>query len=111
MACSLYCCGVRSVAFGDEFTAQALEIAKTTLRRSYLNTAAILALCAVAVFNYGIMGLAVTARISDLAAGGWPSCTRCWPEHLSAATCAPFRCDIRADHCDRRYRDGDCFCD
>lgn len=68
MACALYCCGVRSVALGDRFTEEALDYVKKTVKRTLFNQSATLVIGLIAVFNYGLMGLAIKQGASDLAA-------------------------------------------
>lgn len=66
MSCGLVCCGVKTVAVGDEFTAQALEYVKTSARGALVGQLFLIVLGAIAVLNFSVMGMALNAGIAGL---------------------------------------------
>ena len=66
MSCGLVCCGARTIAVGDEFTTQALDYVKTSARSALLGQIFIAILCAIAVLNFSVMGMALEFRIASL---------------------------------------------
>lgn len=66
MSCGLVCCGVKTVAVGDEFTAQAMDYVKTSAQRALTNQLFIIVLILIAIVNFGVMGLALQIDLPGL---------------------------------------------